>query len=80
MADLSDEILRGKLESFLTRACEAESKKDFVEAERLFMLAMYCDGRIRLDITDAKKYVAQAGPLYKPSTVVVGAEVVRSLS
>ena len=58
------ESLEQKREIFLARACEAESKKDFIEAERLFMLAMYCDGRIRLDITDAKKYVEEAGPLY----------------
>jgi hypothetical protein len=67
------ESLEQKREGYLARACAAESENNFFEAERLFRLALYCDGRIRLDIADAKKYVEQAGPLYKPSTVVVGA-------
>ena len=49
------ESLEQKRERFLAQACEAESQKDFARAERSFKLAMYCDGRIRSDVTDVKK-------------------------
>lgn len=54
-----------KLESFLVRACEAEEKHNYAEAERLFRLALYCEGRLRYDVTNAKEYVDQAGPVYQ---------------
>ena len=74
------EGLKQKRESFLAQACEAESKKDFAEAERFFRLAMYCDGRIRRDVTDAKKYVEQAGTVYKPTATAAETEIERRLS
>ena len=59
------ELLTEKLDVFLTRACEAEVNGDYAEAERLFRLALYCEGRLRPDVTDAKEYVLQAGPVYQ---------------
>ena len=57
--------LKDKLESFLNRACEAEAQGDYVQAERLFRLALYCDGRLRPDVTNAKEYAETAGSVYK---------------
>jgi len=67
--------MKEKLEQFLSGACEAEAKKDFAEAEHQFRLALFCDGRMRPDITDAKEYVRQAGPVYKPTPGAVGPEI-----
>jgi len=72
--------MKGKLEIFLSRACEAEAKKDFAEAEHQFRLALFCDGRMRPDVTDAKEYVRQAGPIYKPTPATVRPEIGGKLS
>ncbi len=53
-----------KLEDFLAQACEAEVSGDKSEAERLFRMALYCEGRLRPDVTDAREYVRQVGPVY----------------
>ena len=52
------------LESFLSRACAAEAANDHKDAERLFRLALYCEGRLRPDVSSAKDYAAQVGPVY----------------
>ena len=62
--------LSEKLETFLGRACEAEAKGNHPEAERLFRLALFCEGKIRPEITDAKHYVEQAGPVYERAKLV----------
>jgi hypothetical protein len=53
-----------KLEDFLDRACEAEASGGKSEAERLFRMALYCEGRLRPDVTEAREYVRQVGPVY----------------
>jgi len=57
--------LMEKLESFLTRACEAEGANDHMEAERLFRMALYCEGNLVPKVTYVREYVNQAGPVYK---------------
>jgi hypothetical protein len=57
--------LSEKLGKFLDRACEAEAKGEYSEAERLFRLALFCEGKIRPEITDAKQYIELAGPVYE---------------
>ena len=59
--------LTEKLESFLAQACEAESQSNLEKAERLFKLALYCEGRSRSDIAAAKQYADEAGPVYSKS-------------
>lgn len=63
--------LSEKLETFLDRACEAETKGDHSEAERFFRLALFCEGKIKPEITDAKQYVEEAGPVYKRAKQVI---------
>jgi len=57
--------LMEKLESFLTRACEAEGANDHMEAERLFRMALYCEGNLVPKVTYVREYVNQARPVYK---------------
>ena len=56
--------IKEKVEVFLSRACEAEAKKNFVEAERLFNFALFCDAKLRPDVVDARQYVNQTEPVY----------------
>lgn len=51
--------LKEKLEEFLTRACEAEAKGEQAKAERLFRLAVFCEGKLCPDVVNAKEYVEQ---------------------
>ena len=60
-----------KLEDFLLRACEAEAKGGFVEVNRLFRLALYCEGRLRPDVTDAREYANRTGPVYEEARLWV---------
>lgn len=53
-----------KMENFLEQACEAESRLDYVEAERLFGLALLCDGNLREDVRDARMYLQSTRPVY----------------
>ena len=53
-----------KCENYIVDACNAEMKENFVEAERLFRLALFCDGKARPDVMIARDYVNQAGPVY----------------
>jgi len=57
--------LKEKLGSYLDRACEAEARGDYAEAEHLFKLALFCEGRLRPEVTDAKDYVDKSGPMYQ---------------
>ena len=59
---------KDKIESFLNRACQAEARKDYVEAERLFGMALYCEGLSRPDVASAKDYTNRAGHLYGETT------------
>ena len=68
MNDLTNpKNLKEKLESYLDRACEAEERGDRVEAERLFGIALYCEGLSRPGAGGARNYVQQAGPVYGDS-------------
>ena len=53
-----------KLERFLKRACDAEEKKNDVRAARAFVLALYCEGKLRPDVENPCSYVRQALPVY----------------
>jgi hypothetical protein len=59
--------LKEKLESFLDRACEAETAGDYRGAEQLFRFALYCEGKLIPEVTDAKQYVDMVGSVYKDS-------------
>lgn len=59
------EELTAKLEGFLNQACEAESEGNYEKAERLFKYAMFYSGKLKPDITDAKQYVIETGPVYQ---------------
>jgi hypothetical protein len=63
-----------KLESYLGRACEAEAAHDFEKAERFFKYALFYEGKLLPDVSDAKQYVAEAGPVYEKLPVAVGAD------
>jgi hypothetical protein len=56
--------LKEKLDSYLDRACEAEVRGDYSDAERLFRMALYCEGLLRPDVGSAREYVKTAGPVY----------------
>ena len=53
-----------KLESFLQRAYIAEEKKNYFRARRAFVLALYCEGKLRTDGRDACGYVRASLPVY----------------
>ena len=57
--------LEEKLETYLNRACQAEAEGNYTEAEQQFRYALYCEGRSRSDVENAKEYVQQAGPIYQ---------------
>ena len=63
--------LSEKLDDFLNRSCEAEAKGNYPEAERLFRLALFCEGKIRPDVTDVKLYIEQAGPVYEQAKLAI---------
>lgn len=56
--------LEERLERFLKRAQEAEAKENHFRAGRAFALALYCDGMLRSEVTDACGYVRHAMPVY----------------
>jgi hypothetical protein len=66
------EGLAVKLEGFLNRAAEAEAKGDLAEAERVFRLALFCEAKLRPDVTDAAAYVRSAGSLYPAVALPAG--------
>jgi hypothetical protein len=53
-----------KLDGALSKAAVAEARGDLAEAERAFRLALFCDAKMRPDVTDMAAYVRSAGPLY----------------
>lgn len=53
---ISSANLKDKLETYLDKACQAEAQGNHVEAERCFRLALYCEGRLRPDVSSAKEY------------------------
>jgi len=53
-----------KLEDFLDKACQAEAAGNRIEAERQFRLALYCEGKLHSDATNARDYVNGASPVY----------------
>jgi hypothetical protein len=55
---------KNRLESFLSRACESETNKDYVTAARLFRLALFCETKVRTDINSTYGYIFQAMPVY----------------
>lgn len=60
----SRQRLAHKLENILQQACLAEERLDYVEAERLFGLALLCEANIRQDVNDARVYVQSTKPVY----------------
>jgi hypothetical protein len=54
-----------RLEDSLVQACEAETRKDIVEAERLFRRALFYDAKLAGKAATAKAYIEAAGPLYE---------------
>ena len=64
MDGADQEVLAVRLEGFLAKAIKAEARGDLAEAERAFRLALFCEAKMRLDVTDAIGYVRSAGPLF----------------
>ena len=58
------ECLFSKLERFLKRAHKAEENKNYCRAARAFVLALYCEGKLRPDVENPCPYVRQALPVY----------------
>jgi len=56
--------LAARLEMFLLGAAEAEAGGALAEAERTFRRALFCEAKLRPDVTDVLAYVRSAGPLY----------------
>ncbi len=54
--DKSQPSAEKKLEGFLNGACKAESEGDRKESERLFKLALFCEGILQTGVADAKQY------------------------
>jgi hypothetical protein len=67
----NDELTR-KLDSYLSQACEAEAAQDFEKAEHFFKYALFYEGKLRPDVSSAKQYVAEAGPVYQKTSVAAG--------
>ena len=67
--------LEEKLETYLNKACQAESEGNYTEAEQQFRYALYCEGRSRSDVENAKEYVRKAGPVYAQCQPVVPATI-----
>lgn len=61
---INAEKVEEKLNDFLVRACEAENKRDYVEANRLFRYALFCEARLCPYVGNAKEYVQQVGAVY----------------
>ncbi|MFC1675944.1 hypothetical protein ACFL3G_02640 [Planctomycetota bacterium] len=53
-----------RLQCFLDRACEAEEKKDYFTAGRLFRLALFSEAKLRPDVNNAYGYIYKAMPIY----------------
>jgi hypothetical protein len=53
-----------RLERFLTIAIQAEAELDYFRAGRAFVLALFCEGRVRDDVTNPWTYIFQAMPVY----------------
>jgi len=68
-----NEELTNKIESYLSHACEAEAAQDFERAERCFKYALFYEGAFRPEVSSAKEYVAEAGPVYQKTPVAAGA-------
>ena len=62
--------LQENLETYLNRSCEAEAKGDIPEAERLFKLALGCEGLSQPGVGNVSEYVQRAGPVYKQDQVI----------
>jgi lipid A disaccharide synthetase len=56
--------LAEKLERFLQRAYVAEEKRNYFRSARAFVWALYCEGMLRTNDSDAYRYVQQAMPVY----------------
>ncbi len=56
--------LTTKLERFLSRACEAEDKRDYLRSGRYFVLALYCEAKLQADQANIYEYVRSAMPVY----------------
>ncbi len=65
------DCLAKRLESYLNRACQAEAVGNYVEAERMFRFALYCEGRSRLEVGSAREYAQQARPVYGDSQLLI---------
>ncbi|MFC1637244.1 hypothetical protein ACFL5Z_20690 [Planctomycetota bacterium] len=61
---------KNKLEDFLDRACIAEGEGNKREANRLFRIALLCEGTLRADITEARKYADETGLVYPDVALV----------
>ena len=61
--------LSEKLENFLDQACQAEVRDNNKKAERLFRLALYCEGKLKTGV-NVKQYVEEAGPVYEETQLV----------
>ena len=53
--------LEEKLETHLSRACQAEAEGNHAEAERHFRYALFCEGYLRPDVRSAREYADHAG-------------------
>jgi len=72
MNDLTDHTtLKEKLETYLSRACQAEVDGNYAEAERHFRYALFCEGYLRPDVGGARAHADRAGPVY-PGTRLQG--------
>jgi hypothetical protein len=56
--------LEKRLNRFLKRAHEAETNGNYFRAGRAFVLALFCEGRQRNEVTDVCEYVRHAMPVY----------------
>jgi len=65
----NEDRLQENLDAYLNRACEAEARGDFDEAERMFRFALHCEAHSRSDVGNASEYVQRVGPLYEQKQV-----------
>jgi hypothetical protein len=51
-------------ERFLEIASQAEAQRDYFTAGRAFVLALFCEGRLRDNVKNPWAYIFQAMPVY----------------
>jgi hypothetical protein len=61
--DEKSKRLMAKLERFLSRACQAEQRENYLKASRCFLFAVYCEAHLR-NVVGVYEYTRSVLPVY----------------